>query len=159
MPMTRAEANDLIRRWHSHHGPVRMHRFALGAIVGGDVVGCVVVGNAKAHALQAQGAWEVVRLCTNGHRNAASFLLGAAWRSARAMGVVRMVSYTRKDELGTCYRAAGWQIVAETKADDWTTRPGGGRHRQYRLPGIISAATEPVDRWRWEIGERMGVME
>ena len=107
-PFTRDEANAVITRWHSHHKPVKGHRFAIGAVCDGAIVGVVIVGNPKARLLNDGVTFEVTRLCTNGHNNAASRLLGAAWRAARAMGVTRMVSYLRSDERGVCYRAAGW---------------------------------------------------
>ena len=94
-PIARDEANRVIAAWHRHHKPVRSHRFAIAAWVLEELVGVVVVGNPSARALQDGVTFEVTRLCTNGHRYAASRLLGGAWRAARAMGVVRLVSYTR----------------------------------------------------------------
>ena len=145
-PFTRDEANRLIAAWHSHHRPVRSHRFAIGALECDQVVGVVVIGNPVARPLADGTTLEVTRLCTDGHPNAASFLLGAAWRAARAMGVRRLVSYTRADESGTCYRAAGWRPVAGVRGCEWT------REAELRyLPGLFTPATETVDRVRWEV--------
>lgn len=152
-PSTRDEANRIVSQWHSHHKPVRAHRFALAALDGEGLVGVVIVGNPVAQALCDGVTFEVVRLCTDGHPNAASFLLGAAWRTAKAMGVRRMISYMRHDEEGTCYKAAGWQAVAHVRARDWGRRrkAGHGGGANPYLPGLFTPTTEVVDRTRWEI--------
>lgn len=151
-PVTRDFANGVVARWHAHHKRVKGHRYALGAFPGrGDeCLGVCIVGNPKARALNDGVTFEVVRLCTDGHRNAASFLLGAAWRVARAMGVTKLVSYTRAHEAGTCYRAAGWLQVAQLAARRFD--PYSDRNRaQCTIPEIFEPTTESVPRARWEI--------
>lgn len=140
-PLTRDEANAVV------YDAVRSHRYAIGAFVGNGVVGCVIVGNPIAQALCDGTTFEVTRLCTYGHKNAATFLLGSAWRAARAMGVRRLVSYLRADERGTSYRAAGWHCVADVKGRAWDT----GNKAQRWIPGLYEPTTEIVDRTRWEI--------
>lgn len=44
VPLTLAQANDLIGRLHRHHKPVIGHRFSLGLQVGEEFVGARVVG-------------------------------------------------------------------------------------------------------------------
>jgi len=146
-PLTLLEANRAVTLWHSHHKPVRGHRFSIGAHVGGELVGAVIVGRPVAAGLQDGLTAEVTRLVTNGHAHAASRLLGAAWRACRAMGFTRLVSYTRKDEAGTCYRAAGWLVVAEVNGREWQT----GNKALRWLPGMYAPTTEIIDRTRWQI--------
>lgn len=148
-PLTRDGANQLVSRWHSHHKPVRSHRFAIGALIDEQLVGAVIVGNPIAAALQKSPiiTFEVLRLVTDRAPHVASCLLGASWRSAAAMGVQRMISYTRVDELGTCYRAAGWLPVARVDAEDWNH----GNKASRWLPGLYEPTTERIDRIRWEI--------
>lgn len=151
-PASRDESNELVRRWHRHHRPVKGHKWSIAAEVDGEVVGAVIVGRPVAQALDDGRTYEIVRLVTDGHRDVASKLIAAAWRAARAMGVKRMVSYTRVDEEGTCYRAAGWQPVAKVKGREWThRRRAGSRGSAQYLPGLFEPATETVDRVRWEI--------
>lgn len=148
-PLTRDAANAAILAWHRHHKPVRSHRFAIGAYVDGRFVGAVIVGNPVAASLARDPLiCEVTRLVTDGETpHAASRLLGAARRAARAMGFTRIVSYTRKDEAGTCYRAAGWTPVAAVKGREWA-----GVNKPLRwLPGLYEPATEIIDRVRWEV--------
>lgn len=144
-PVTRDEANAVILRWHRHHNPVRSHRFAISAHDGEAMVGVSIVGNPEARALQNGTTFELLRLCTNGHPNAASFLLGASWRVCKEMGVTRLVSYLRVDEQGVSYKAAGWRAVARVKGRSWE-----GRRKTGYLPGFYEPPTEIVNRMRWE---------
>ncbi len=147
-PISRDAANAAVKEHHSHHKPVRVHRFAVGAWVAGELVGVVVVGNPKAPALQNGVTFEVVRLCCWGdHKNTATRLLGSAWRASKAMGVRRLVSYIRTDETGTCYRAACWSPVKNVRGEAWNH----GNKRERWLPGLYQPTTEIVDRVRWEI--------
>lgn len=152
-PITRDEANLVISFAHRHHKPVRSHRYAMGGFRGDGVVAAVVVGNPVAAALQDGVTFEVLRLCVvrrccrGPERYAASRLLGAAWRAARAMGVRRLVSYTRADEDGTCYQAASWREVAEVNGEAWDH----GNKADRWLPGLYEPTTEIVDRVRWEM--------
>ena len=47
---------------------------------------------------------EVNRLCTDGTKNACSFLYAAAWRAARAMGYRKIVTYILDTESGASLR-------------------------------------------------------
>lgn len=76
----------------------------------------------------------------------ASKLLGAAAQASFARGIRLLVSYTRKDEDGTCYKAAGWVAVAEVEGRRWDS----GNKSQRWLPGLYEPTTEIVDRIRWE---------
>jgi len=141
-------ARETIKEQHSPFDGFVGWRFGIGAYDGDGLVGVVIVGNPTAPTLQARGAWEVTRLCTWGHKNAASFLLGAAWKEAQRRGCAYLVSYTRHDETGTSYRAAGWREAAKVKGRPHTT----GNRAQRWLPGTYQPSTEIVDRVRWEKG-------
>lgn len=151
VPMVRDEANALIREWHRHHKPVRNgHRFAIGAICEAGPLGVVLVGNPIAPEFQTGRIFEVLRLATpeDAVRYVAGRLLGAARRTAIEMGFRRGVSYTRIDEPGTCYRAAGWWPTAKVDGREHDTGNRAGRW----LPGIAEPTTEIIDRVRWETG-------
>jgi hypothetical protein len=134
---------------HSHHDPTVGHRWSVAAWVGGEIAGVVIVGNPVAGPLNDGKTFEVARLCViSNQKNVASRLLGAAWRASKAMGCNRLVSYTRVDETGHCYLAAGWSRCGRVKGRDWTS----GNKKTRWLPGFYSPSTEIVDRVRWEIG-------
>lgn len=62
---------------------------------------------------------EVTRLCTDGTKDACSFLYGACARAAFALGFKRI-------EHGTSLQAAGWRLIGETAGGSWS-RPSRGR--------------------------------
>ncbi len=147
--VTREEANAAVARWHSHHKPVRSDYFRCGAYVGGALVGVAMAGRPNACALCNGSTVEVLRVaCVGGHDNVASRLLGAIWGAAKSLGFTRAVSYTRIDELGTSYKAAGWVATHRTTAKAWDGDAKPGRY----LPGLFLPTTETIDRIRWEIG-------
>src|SRR6266581_142807 len=148
-PLERDEANARIVAWHRHHKPVQCHKFAVGAFVNSELVGVAIVGRPSAPALQDGITFELTRLATpaNAVPHVASKLIAACWRSANAIGVTRMVSYTRADEKGTCYLAAGWKPVKNVRAEEWTH----GNKLTRWLPGLYTPSTEVVDRIRWEV--------
>lgn len=73
---------------------------------------------------------EVTRLCTDGTKDAPSFLYGAARRATFALGFTRLGTYTLKSEPGTSLRAAGWTLLGETPGRSWSvpSRPRTDRH-------------------------------
>ena len=122
VPLTRDEANAFVEQNHRHLEPVCSHRFAIGAALDGRIVGVAIVGNPKARELQDGWTAEVTRLATDGTRNACSFLYGACWRAARAMGFRRLVTYTLPAESGTSLRAAGYRLLGECGGGSWSRR-------------------------------------
>lgn len=154
VPMGRDQANEIVTRWHRHHKPVAGYKFATGAVLGADgVVACIIVSRPVSAELDDGFTFEVTRhTCRGGDKNVASMLLGAARDAAFAMGYRCGVSYTRADEDGTAYKAAGWVAVADVKARGWQRGNGAtdrGR-KQTILPGFYEPSTDPVDRIRWE---------
>jgi hypothetical protein len=153
VPVTLDRAKQTVRDWHSHHDPMIGHMWSTGAEVADEFAGVVVVSRPIAPANQDGFTLEVTRLCCKGvqhgpqFKNVASRLLGAACSSAENRGIRLMLSYTRIDEDGTCYRAAGWVPREEiVKARDWTS----GNKTNRWLPGFYEPTTEKIDRVRWE---------
>ncbi len=141
----------MVARWHSHHTAHVGETLSLGWWdEPRGFVAVVVMGRPSARPLCSPTTWEVTRLCVgpDAPRFAASRLLGAASRAAEACGVTRLISYTRADEAGTCYKAAGWHVAARVKGRPWTTGEKAARW----LPGLYEPSTEVVDRLRWERG-------
>lgn len=147
VPTTLKEANATVAEWHSHHKQVVGHKFSIGAAVDDEKAGVVIVGRPVAAAMDDGNTLEVTRLCCRGEdKNVASRLLGAATKCAEMLGMWLVISYTRVDEDGTCYRAAGWVPVATVEGRAWT---GGNKSTRW-LPGFYEPSTEIVDRVRWE---------
>lgn len=127
VPLTLAEANELIARLHRHHKPVVGHRFTIGAEKDGRLVGAAVVGRPVARKTDQYRVAEVTRLVTDGTRNACSLLYSAAARAAEAMGYERIQTYILEDEPGTSLRAAGWTFDGWSAGGDWNKPSRGGR--------------------------------
>lgn len=128
--MTLREANAFVEAHHRHHGPSRGCIATVGVAAGGKVCGVAIIGRPVARGLQDGWTAEVTRCCTDGTRNAASMLYGAAWRAVRALGYRRLVTYTLADESGVSLRASGLKIVAEVSGRSWScaTRPRVDTH-------------------------------
>lgn len=141
-PITLREANAYVADRHRHHGPARGCLFCVAAHDGEKVVGVAIVGRPVARMLQDDYTAEVVRLCTDGTRNACSLLYGAAWRAARALGYRRLVTYTLPEEGGASLRAAGWRCVGQA---------GGGSWSRESRPRVDTHPTQT--KLRWEAGE------
>lgn len=130
VPLTLAEANAFVTEHHRHHGPLRFHRFSIGVVDEEGVLrGVAIVGRPVSRHRDDGRTAEVGRVATDGCPNACSALLAACWRAARAMGFLRMGTYTLIEEPGTSLNAAGWRLVYTTKANGsgWTRHTSPGR--------------------------------
>lgn len=121
-----SEANEFVAAHHRHHKPVVGHRFSIGAVLGEQLVGVAIVGRPVARMRDDGLTVEVTRLCTDGTKDACSFLYGASARAAFALGFKRIGTYILASEPGTSLQAAGWRMVGETKGGTWS-RPSRGR--------------------------------
>lgn len=128
-PITFREARRFIADHHRHHLPPHGWKFGIAVNDGEKVVGVITVGRPVARLLDNGMTLEVTRCCTDGTKNAASMLYGAAWRAGKALGYRRMITYTLKEEPGTTLLASGWKLLYETKGDTWDRSASGGRPR------------------------------
>jgi hypothetical protein len=129
-PLAFDVAAAFVREHHRHHTPPQGHKFSIGAMDEEQLVGVVIVGRPVARRRDDGLTLEVTRLCTDGHRNACSFLYGAAARAAFALGYQRIGTYILKSEPGTSLKAAGWKLIAETPGRSWSvpSRPRNDKH-------------------------------
>lgn len=123
-------AAEFVRRVHRHHTPPVGHKFSLGAMLGSELVGVVIVGRPVSRMRDDGLTLEVTRLATDGARNACSFLYGAAARAAFALGYRRIGTYILKSEPGTSLKAAGWKLIGERGGGSWSReiRPRLDKH-------------------------------
>lgn len=125
-----AEANAFVEQHHRHHKPVVGHLFSIGAAKDGKIVGVAIVGRPVARMRDDGETAEVTRLCTDGTRNACSFLYGACARAAFALGFKRIGTYILATEPGTSLAAANWRLVGQTSGGSWSrgNRPRVDKH-------------------------------
>jgi hypothetical protein len=106
-----AQANAFVERLHRHHGRIQGHRFSIGAVKGGELVGVIVVGRPVGG--QHQNDW------TDGTKNTCSFLYAAAARASAELGFLRIQTYVLDSETGISLRAAGWSYERLSHPVGW----------------------------------------
>lgn len=119
VPMTLKEANNFVTSHHRHSRAVVGHRFSIGLLKDAELVGVAIVGRTISRRLHADTTAEVLRVCviTEANKGACSMLYAACWRAWRAMGGLRLITYTLKSESGASLRGAGWKVLHETKTN------------------------------------------
>jgi hypothetical protein len=140
VPVTFADACAFVADWHRHHQPPAGHKFSLGVASDQMLVGVAIVGRPVARHYDNGSTLEVTRSATDGTPHVNSMLYGACWRAAKALGYLRLITYTQDGEPGTSLKAAGWQVIAQRPA-----RPGWdtpSRPRENRNAN--------VQRYLWE---------
>ena len=133
IPLELKEANDFVNSLHRHHKAVHRDKFRVGAITDGRIVGVVQVGRPVSRMLDDGKTAEVVRLCTDGTKDACSFLYGKAARICKEMGYEKIITYILENENGTSLKASGWVQEAVTNGGSWD-RPS--RPRQTQAPTV-----------------------
>ena len=147
LPITAAEANLGIARFHRHAGPVIGAKFAFVAWDRdrAGVAGCMVVGRPVSRILDDGVTLEVNRLAVDPDdtANLCSQFLGAAARLVfKHRLACQLVTYTLAGggETGASLRAAGWalDVDAPLRPRKWNMRPGR-----------TASAVTPAPRLRW----------
>lgn len=138
VPMTLQEANDFVDELHRHHGHTVRDKYRIGVSDGEKIVGVVQVGRPVSRRMDDGKTLEVTRLCTDGTRNACSFLYSAAARIAKEMGYERIITYILETESGVSLKAAGWVFDRESRGGSWN---------QPSRPRVDKAPTIKKQRW------------
>lgn len=144
-PIDYGEACVFVMRHHRHHVPPQSRaKFCIGVNDGEKVVGVAMVARPVAMGLDNGWTLEVVRCCTDGTKNACSMLYSACWRAARAMGYLKLVTYTLPEEGGASLKAANWRCIGKAGGGTWH-RPNTGRFRVDKHP--------TQEKLRWEVSD------
>lgn len=158
IPISLKYANSFIEELHRHHKAVQGHKFSIGCEHGGNIVGVCVVGRPVSRYMDDGKTLEVTRLCTDGTKNACSFLYSRAAKIAKEMGYERIITYILETENGSSLKASGWHLDQEDAGGgDWScpSRPRELEVTQLSLfPG--KEVKYPVckkQRWAKELGE------
>jgi hypothetical protein len=102
---------------------------SIGAEADGKLVGVAIAGRPVARLLDNGKTLEVLRVCTNGTRNANSFLYDKVRKIAALMGYEKVITYTLPSESGASLKAIGAKVERTTKPQSWT-RSNRPRHEQ-----------------------------
>ena len=130
VPLTFRQASAFVAQFHRHNKPARGMKFAIGVLDEEKKLrGVAQVGRPVSREFDDGFTAEVNRACTDGCKNANSFLYAAAWRICREMGYRRLVTYTQAGESGISLRAAGWRLIAERQPrKNWANSSKTLRH-------------------------------
>jgi hypothetical protein len=148
-PISIENANAFVREHHRHNKEVYFGpKFAI-AVVAGTIWGVAIVSHPVTRALNQNGyTGEVRRVCTRPGApvNCCSMLYSACWRAWRAMGGLRMITYTLTSEQGSSLKSASWKRIAKSTRGkylgSWETHP----QNPAVTPDILKVA-----KWRWEV--------
>lgn len=144
VPCELRAANAYVLQHHRHHKSSRGHKFSVAVVDGtGKIRGVAIAGRPVARMLQDGKTLEVLRVCTDGCRNACSALYAAVARAAKAMGYLRIITYILATESGASLKAAGWRPVKDVSGESWD-RPSRARVDKHPT----------IDKVRWEAPQR-----
>lgn len=95
-----------------------------------QVCGVAIVGRPVARMNQDGFTLEILRVATDGTKNACSALYAACWRAARAMGYRKVITYVLASESGVSVKAAGFKCIGQRGGGSWDrkTRPRVDKH-------------------------------
>lgn len=128
VPIELSEANALVKRWHRHHKEAQGHRFSIGVYdtKKQELVGAAIVGRPVARLVNWRTTVEVVRLVSDGTKNACSILYAASARVAKELGYEKIQTYILDTETGTSLLASGWVCENKTAGGGhgWHSRSG-----------------------------------
>lgn len=136
--VTLDQVNAFVALHHRHHSPTVGHRFSLGAWSGGRLVGVAIVGRPVARRIDQERVVEVLRVCTDGTRNACSWLYTRCVEQAQNLGFYCAVTYTLSAESGASLRACGW----------WG-EPDATPGRSWSCPSRPRDTEVLGAKWRW----------
>lgn len=152
-PISIAQANAYVEKYHRHHGKRVGVRFAIACYEGDELHGVAICANPVARKSDDGLTLEVARLCTDGTHNACSILYGACARVAKDMGFTKIQTFILESEPGTSLKACGW--VCEGVAGEsvnWENKKGKRvtKRTQYKQMEMFETKKPPEERkQRW----------
>jgi hypothetical protein len=155
-PISRSEARLFVAKHHRHNHAPSVAIFQVGLRDDTGVLHGVAFGALpRARKLMDGRTIEVIRVATDGSRNACSMLYGACCRAAAALGYDLAVTYTLASENGASLKASGWSHDDDYNGgnpnpDAWDNR-GGPRQVAVDLFGTRARPLEAKRRWWKEL--------
>ena len=130
IPCTLKFASDYINQFHRHHNASVGCKFCIAVSDGEEVHGVAVCGRPVSRHLDNGFTLEILRVCTDGTRNACSMLYGACCRIAKNMGYQDIITYTLESEDGASLKASNFDCEGIAGGTHWT----GERDRGQDIP-------------------------
>ena len=153
IPISLKAANEFVTTHHRHNKKTAGHKFSIGAMLDGELIGVAICGRPVARALDNGTTLEVLRVCIKdpAPRNACSYLYARCQRIWTALGGEKIITYTLETEPGSSLKAVNWLVAAKTKKratkNLWNTRRP--EHAGYKAEREAQVA-DGVIKNRWE---------
>ena len=120
-PISLKQANEFVSNHHRHNKSVVGHKFSIGLFDDENkLVGVAICGRPVARMADDGLTLEVLRVCTDGTRNANSMLYSRVKKIAQVMGYQKVLTYTLTEESGSSLRAVGAQKSGIVKPQEWS---------------------------------------
>lgn len=113
------KAKRVVAEWHRHLEAPQGAIVAIAAWDGDRLVGVTMIGRPPARRSDDGQTAEVIRVATDGTRNACSFLYSRAKRLAQAMGFTKVKTKTLPGESGASLRAVGAVFDGLSRGGSW----------------------------------------
>lgn len=149
-PISLKQANTYVELNHRHHRKTQGHKFSLGVYENGVLHGVCIVGRPLSRYLDDGMTLEVLRLCTDGHKNACSILYARSARIAKEMGYNKIITYILAEESGNSLVACGWNLEElNVGGGSWEncTRREGEYHQMSIFPEREKYPIGKKQRW------------
>lgn len=112
-PISLKEANFYVENNHRHHRKAQGHKFSIAVYENNELHGVAIVGRPLSRYLDDGMTLEVLRLCTDGTKNACSILYARCAKIAKEMGYKKIITYILAEENGSSLKASGWTLEAD----------------------------------------------
>lgn len=119
-PISLKLANEFVLANHRHNKPVTGHKFSIGLFDDEKLIGVAICGRPVARMADDGLTLEVLRVCTDGTRNANSMLYSRVKKIAQVIGYRKVLTYTLAEESGSSLRAVGAQKDGIVKPREWS---------------------------------------
>jgi hypothetical protein len=135
-PIPILAARRFVDKHHRHCVGPRNHKFSIGLLQAGILVGVLIASTPKAKAQNDGFTLELNRCCVlPDQRNACSKLYGKAILAGRSMGYRRFITYTLPHESGSSLKAVNFRLdgLTQAKKNGWD-HPSRPRKKPERYP-------------------------
>jgi hypothetical protein len=121
-PISLKQANEFVSNHHRHNKPVAGHKFSIGLFDDDKLIGVAICGRPVARMADDGLTLEILRVCTDGTRNANSMLYSRVKKIAQVIGYQKVLTYTLTEESGSSLRAVGAQKSGIVKPREWSRK-------------------------------------
>lgn len=150
-PISLANANAYVEEMHRHHPKVQGHKFSIACYDNNRLCGVAIVGRPQGRFLDDGKTLEILRLCTDGTRNACSILYGRCARICKEMGYEKIITFILMSENGSSLKASGFTKEADNVGGlDWSKNNRYRQRHEYEQMSLFPTKQPPKElKQRW----------